>query len=84
MFRGLRPQPQPSPGPSFAPMPLHPLHLRTFVVTCLVVVPMALGGCATREPVEAKPAAAAVEDQPEPLPKGMKPLTVEQGEMIQQ
>lgn len=53
-------------------------------MTCFVLVPMVLAGCATREPVEAKPAAAAVEDQPEPLPKGMKPLTVEQEEMIQQ
>lgn len=52
----------------------------------LIVLLAVLCGCAARQlPAADLPQGSIpAEDRPEPLPKGMKPLTVEQEEMIQQ
>ncbi|MBX3569307.1 MAG: hypothetical protein KF914_14705 [Rhizobiaceae bacterium] len=52
----------------------------------LIVLLAMLCGCASpRQPAADVPQGSIpAEDRPEPLPKGMKPLTVEQEEMIQQ
>jgi len=70
-------------------MPLPRCRVPTVILPGLIVLLGALCGCAARPqgPQAAEPRAAvpaAAEERQEPLPSGVKPLTVEQEEMIQQ
>jgi hypothetical protein len=65
-------------------MPLRRHRVPTVVLPGLIVLLGALCGCAARpQAAEPQVGSQATEERPEPLPKGVKPLTVEQEEMIQ-